>query len=164
MSGTTAAPAPSRTRPADEITVTGFITAPELDRKVLSERVDPLEASHDHVAEPARSVVIVASRPRHQGPCPPPQGVHRLVEILAPGRQRFAPILPPADHLVGLETSETLDQQVRRDPRQAYHQLAVAPWSLEQFSHDEQRPALAHDVEGSRQSAVLERRTSRLGV
>src|SRR5262249_57448224 len=59
------------------------------------------------------------------------------------------------DHARAGELGESLRQKVRRDPRQAVEKLPVAARAEQQIAHDEDRPAVADDVQRLGNSAEL---------
>src|SRR5439155_14151982 len=66
------------------------------------------------------------------------------------GRQAPAPDEPRALHRL-----QPRREEVCRDPRETVEQVGIALGPDEELAHDEQRPALADDVEGAGDHAVL---------
>ena len=114
-----------------------LISRPEFDREVRAVGIHAFEPSHDHVAQPVGSKVIVAPRPGHQRPGPPPEGIYRLVEILPPRRQGVAPVVQPTEHTAVLQAPEALDEQVGGDAGQAAQKLVVTARAFEQLANHE---------------------------
>ncbi len=57
--------------------------------------------------------------------------------------------------------SESLGEEIRRDPRQPSLQFTVAGWTEQQVPDNQQGPSLSHQVERLSESAVLSVRFQR---
>jgi len=77
-----------------------------------------------------------------------------LSEPVEGGRDRWWGCLG-GDDARGFEALEAVGQQIGRDAGQAVAEVRVATRSCSQLPHDEQRPAVAHDVEGLGDRAEL---------
>jgi hypothetical protein len=68
------------------------------------------------------------------------------------GRRRQ--LLPPHDS-AGLEVAQPRREDVRADARQSAQQVGVAPGPVQQVADDQQRPALADELERVGDGTVL---------
>ena len=91
----------------------------------------------------------------HERSGPTTEGIDRFVEALSPWGQRVPIVVSPMDHAVALKAPEAFGQQIRGDPRQPPDQFVVPTGSVQQLPDDQQRPALADDVQRSSEPAVL---------
>ena len=70
-------------------------------------------------------------------------------------RRRGGWQLAARDDPVALELTQPLAEDVRRDTRQAVTQIGESPRTEDELSQHEQRPALADEVEGAGDAALL---------
>src|SRR5207248_9648353 len=77
-----------------------------------------------------------------------------LGELVDDGRSRGRKG-PPSDHTVALELLEAGGEHVRADPRQSAAEVGEALRAEEQVTDEEQRPALADEVERASDTAEL---------
>src|SRR5690349_4884618 len=92
---------------------------------------------------------------------PAPELLDRAFALIAPGRE-FIDLhrcrrrqLAPREHARGLEPLEPLREDVRADSWQAALEFAEAPPAEHQLANDQQRPALAHQLERKRGAASI---------
>jgi len=130
------------------------------DRLAVRRAVDQVQL--DRQREPVAAERIGGRRVLQQRRAPASNRLRDGAQLLAARREtnehrRDGRRLPlPHGDAGGLELAQPRGEQVRRDPRQAVAQVGVAARpAQEQLADDEQRPAIADDVEGLRERAEL---------
>ena len=101
---------------------------------------------------------LLLPRIAHRLEAPGAEREHDRLELAAVGRQLVdddARARHPADDAGRLQLLEPRRQDVARDARQPRGELSVAARPDEQVADDEQGPALAHELQGPRDAAVL---------
>lgn len=98
------------------------------------------------------------AKARSTGPSPRAEREHDGLELAAAGRQLIdddARVRHPADDPGRLQFLEPRRQDVARDAGAPRGELSVAARPDKQLADDEQGPAFAHELQGSRDAAVL---------
>ena len=146
----------------DRLDDRGLVAGMQLERDLRAIRPAVAEMQLERERQPVAAELVVVGRVGQQRAAPTTERLDRraqLASALGQPEQRRRDggrgLLALDDSRL-LELTQSIGEQVRRDPRQAAAQIGVAAGvAQQQLAHDQQRPAVADDVERLGETAEL---------